>query len=201
MGALVGPVAEAMRAIKRGGVQAGETVAVVGCGTIGLFAIQCARVAGAEQVIAIEPQAARREAALECGAKEVVDPFVQNPVEAVKGLLGGKGADVVIECAGTDATGITAGRLAKTRGRIVILGIFERPAPMDYFDLVVNEKTVLGSVSGHGGFEEAISLMAEGKILVEPLITKEISLVELPPMLEAITAGKDNNIKVLVLPV
>jgi S-(hydroxymethyl)glutathione dehydrogenase/alcohol dehydrogenase len=102
---------------------AGVSVAVVGCGPLGLSAVQGARIAGASQVIAIDPVRARREAAMTIGATQVLDPNVEGDrlVERVRaltsapgdrlwaggrdsgGLLGGAGADFVVEAAGADA--------------------------------------------------------------------------------------------------
>jgi (R,R)-butanediol dehydrogenase/meso-butanediol dehydrogenase/diacetyl reductase len=200
MGALVGPVAEAMRATSRVDVQPGEIVAVIGCGPIGLCAVQTALAAGASQIIALEPIHTRRLAASRCGAQHTIDPLSVDPLQAVKSLTGGKGVDAVIECGGSPATGILAGRIARTRGRIVILGIFEAPAPFDYFDLVTTEKTVMGSVSGFGGFPEAIELMKCKKLVIEPLITSKITLDEVPRKLEALASKEDENIKILVFP-
>ena len=103
-------------------IDAGATVAVVGCGPLGLSAIQGARIAGATRIIAIEPIRARREVAMKIGATHVLDPNVEGDklVDRVRelsngpnnrlwaggrdsgGLLGGAGADFVIEAAGAD---------------------------------------------------------------------------------------------------
>jgi S-(hydroxymethyl)glutathione dehydrogenase/alcohol dehydrogenase len=103
-------------------IQTGSIVAVVGCGPLGLSAIQGARIAGASRIIAIEPIRVRRELALKVGATDVLDPNVEgaNLVEKVRelsngpnnrlwaggrdsgGLLGGAGADFVVEAVGAD---------------------------------------------------------------------------------------------------
>ena len=89
------------------------------------MAMQAARIAGAEHIVAIEPAAIRRELARQCGAAAVIDPIAQDPVDAIGELTGGAGAHVVVECAGVQATGIMAGRIARRQGRVVILGVFE----------------------------------------------------------------------------
>ena len=104
-------------------IEPGSTVAVVGCGPLGLSAVQGARISGASTIIAIDPIRARRELALKVGATHVLDPNVEGNrlVEKVRelssgpnnrlwaggrdsgGLLGGAGADFVVEAAGADA--------------------------------------------------------------------------------------------------
>jgi (R,R)-butanediol dehydrogenase/meso-butanediol dehydrogenase/diacetyl reductase len=80
------------------------------------------------------------------------------------------------------------------------MGVFERPAPLDYTDLVYGEKTVMGSMGGYGVFEEAIQAMAEGKFNGEPLITGRIGLDDLLDGFEALIKHKEENVKILVSP-
>jgi S-(hydroxymethyl)glutathione dehydrogenase/alcohol dehydrogenase len=108
-------------------VQPASTVAVVGCGPLGLCGVQGARIAGASTIIAIDPIRARRDIAMKVGATHTIDPNAENPIQRVRqlasgpnnrlwsggreggggflaDLLGGTGADFVIEAAGADAT-------------------------------------------------------------------------------------------------
>jgi (R,R)-butanediol dehydrogenase/meso-butanediol dehydrogenase/diacetyl reductase len=152
-------------------------------------------------MVAIEPAVIRRELACQCGAAAAVDPMAQDPVDAIRELTDGAGADVVVECAGVEATGIMAGRIARRQGRVVILGVFEQPAPLDYTDLVFGEKTVMGSMGGYGVFEEAIQIMAAGEFNGDPLITGRISLDDIvADGFEALIDHKEENIKILVSP-
>jgi (R,R)-butanediol dehydrogenase/meso-butanediol dehydrogenase/diacetyl reductase len=201
IGAMVEPFAAAVRAARRADIKPGESVAIIGAGPIGLMALQAARIAGAGQVVAIEPADNRRELARRCGAAAVVDPRARDPVDAIGELTDGAGVDVAIECAGAAATGIMAGRIARRQGRVIILGVFEQPAPLDYTDLVFGEKTVMGSMGGYGVFDEAIQMMAEGGFRGHPLITGRISLNDIVANgFEALVKHKDENIKILVSP-
>jgi (R,R)-butanediol dehydrogenase/meso-butanediol dehydrogenase/diacetyl reductase len=201
IGAMVEPFGATYRAVKQAGLKPGETVAVVGSGPIGLMALQSARIQGAEQIISFEPAVKRQELALECGATAVIDPTKQDPVDAIAKYTDGAGADVVIECAGVEATGILAGRVARRKGRVVIMGVFERPAPFDFTDLVYGEKTVMGSMGPYGVLDEAIQVMAEGKFNGEPLITGKISLDEIViGGFDPLIKYKDDNVKILVAP-
>jgi (R,R)-butanediol dehydrogenase/meso-butanediol dehydrogenase/diacetyl reductase len=201
IGALVEPWAATVRAVKRANVEAGETVAIVGSGPIGLMASQAARIAGAGQVVVFEVAAARQELARQIGASAVIDPTTQDPVKAIGDLTGGAGADVVIECAGVEATGILAGHVARRKGRVVVLGVFERPAPLDYIDLVYGEKTVTGSMGGYGVFDEAIQMMADGTFDGGPLITGKVGLDDIVSGgFGVLINHKEENVKILVSP-
>jgi (R,R)-butanediol dehydrogenase/meso-butanediol dehydrogenase/diacetyl reductase len=200
VGALVEPFAATYRALKQAAVQAGETVAIVGTGPIGLMALQSARIQGAQQVIAVEPAAKRQELARRCGATALVDPRKEDALAAVRQLTDGEGADVVIECSGIEATGILAGRIARRKGRVVVMGVFEHPAPIDYTDIVYGEKIVTGSMGGYGVFDEAIQAMASGKFDGNPLITGKIKLDDILSGLDALIKHKDDNVKILVSP-
>ena len=201
VGALVEPFAATYRAVKRTQVKPEETVVIVGTGPIGLMALQSAHIHGARRVVAVEAAAKRQELARECGATTVIDPAEQDPVAAIRDMTGGEGADVVLECAGVEATGILAGRIARRQGRIMVMGVFEKPAPLDYTDVVYGEKTVMGSMGGYGVFDEAIRAMADGRFSGEPLITGRISIDNfLADGLEAVIKHKEDNVKILVSP-
>ncbi len=201
LGALVEPFAATVRAVSQANLKPDETVAIVGAGPIGLMALQAARIAGAAQVVVFEPSTGRRELAHQCGATATVDPLTQDPVLAICDLTNGAGADVVIECAGSASTGILAGLLARRRGRVVVMGVYERPALLNYTDLVFGEKTVMGSMGGYGVFDQTIRMMAEGKFNGKPLITGRISLADIVPGgFEMLTKNKDEHAKILVSP-
>jgi (R,R)-butanediol dehydrogenase/meso-butanediol dehydrogenase/diacetyl reductase len=201
IGAMVEPFAATVRAVRQAGVQPGDSVAIIGSGPIGLMALQAARIAGAEQVIAFEPAARRQQLAIECGATTVINPLEEDPVAAIQRHTDGAGADVVIECAGVPTTGILAGHVARRKGRVMVMGVFEKPAPLDFTDLVFSEKTVLGSMGGYGVFDESIQMMADGRFNGEPLITGKIVLDDIVSAgFEALIQHKEENVKILVAP-
>lgn len=120
-GALLEPLGVAIHAVKVGHVRAGSDVLVVGAGPIGVLAVQVARLSGARRVFVGEPLRYRQATALRHGADAV-----WSPEEAVAGVLeatGGRGVDVVIEVAGTDAAIATAVAAVRPGGRIALGGI------------------------------------------------------------------------------
>jgi len=200
VGALVEPFAATVRAIKRAKIQPDETVSVIGTGPVGLMALQVAKIAGMK-VIAFEPAEKRKELALECGASVVINPLTEDPVAEIWKHTKGEGSDVVIECAGRGETGVLAGHVARRVGRIMVMGVFEKPALFDYTDLVYGEKTVMGSMGGYGVFDEAIQMMATKQFNGDILITGEISLEEIVESgFRALIDHKEENVKILVSP-
>jgi L-iditol 2-dehydrogenase len=102
-GALVEPLAVGLQAAKRGDVQVGQTVAVLGCGAIGLATLQVARARGATRIIATDVLGSRLDVARKLGATDTFDGADADLVERVRSLSG-DGADVALETAGTAAT-------------------------------------------------------------------------------------------------
>jgi (R,R)-butanediol dehydrogenase/meso-butanediol dehydrogenase/diacetyl reductase len=200
-GALIEPLAASVRAVQKAYIAEGETVAVVGAGAIGLMAAQAALQSGAGQVIVLEPSSIRRRLATECGASACIDPLNCKSIEAVAELTSGKGADVVIECSGTHATGLLAGRIARRQGRVVVMGVFEQPTVFDYTDMVYGEKSMIGSMGGYGVFDKTIELLADKKFNLTPLITKKIGLGQIVEEgFRELSANKEKHLKIIVAP-
>src|SRR3954466_7053828 len=110
-------------AINTGAVKRGESVAVFGCGGVGDAAIAGARLAGASTVIAVDIDDRKLEWATQFGATHTVDSSKEDPVEAIRGLTGGFGADVVIEAVGRPETYRQAFFARDLAGRVVMVGV------------------------------------------------------------------------------
>lgn len=200
-GALVEPFSAVVRAIHRSAPKAEERVAVVGAGPMGLMSIMATRIFGCAHVVAFEIASRRREAARLCGAEEVVNPATEDAEKRGRELTGGQGFDLVVECAGIPATALLAGRLARTRGRITLMGVFDKPAALDLTDIVFREKVITGSMSGYGMYEETIRMMANPLFRADTLITGRIGLENLVDTgYRCLVEEKDNHIKTVVRP-
>ena len=201
VGALVEPWAAVVRMVARGEVGPEDNVAVIGAGPIGLMATMAARIAGAKRIVSVELAERRIELARQCGADANINPKLEDPLARARELTYGNGFDVVLECAGQRATGLLAGRLTRIRGRLMVMGVFEEPAPFDYTDLVYGEKTVIGSMGGYGMFDEAIARLADERFRGDIIITGKIHLDDIldkgfRPLIEE----KDRHVKILVSP-
>ncbi len=121
-GAMLEPLGVALHAMDLGRPRLGETIVVVGCGPIGLCAVQLARAAGAARVVAVEPLAHRREAAARLGADVVLAPGA-GIAEALLDATLGRGAGLVLEVAGNDDAVAISIEAARPGGVVVLVGI------------------------------------------------------------------------------
>ena len=121
--AMLEPLGVALHAHDLAHPRIGASVAVVGCGPIGLCLVQLARIGGAATVVAVEPLAHRRDAALRHGADVVLDPAEDGFDEALLAATGGRGVDVAFEIAGEDAAVEIAVTAARPGGTVILAGI------------------------------------------------------------------------------
>lgn len=198
-GALVEPFSAVVRAVQRSAPKPDDQVAVVGAGPMGLMSIMASRIFGCERVAAFEVASLRQEAAKLCGAQAVVNPATEDAEKRALELTNGHGFDLVLECAGVPATALLAGRLARTRGRVTLMGVFDKPAALDLTDIVFREKVITGSMSGYGMYQETIRMLANPLFRADVLITERIGLEHLVDVgYRGLLEGKDRNIKTLV---
>ncbi len=201
VGALVEPFSATVRAVATGEIGPNDNVAIVGAGPIGLMALMAAILRGAKRVVAVEVAQRRKDTALKLGATDVIDPAKEDAEQRALELTAGEGFDVVVECAGQPVTALLAAKLTRTRGRLIVMGVFEKPAPIDLTDLVFREKTVTGSMSGYGLYDETIRMMMDERFKGEELITARISLDELVEKgFHGLLYEKESNVKTLVSP-
>ncbi len=99
--AMIEPLAVAMHGVLNIGVQVGDTVAVMGSGTMGQLVIQGLKIAGAGTIIAVDISDNKLRESKELGADIIINAKDINPVEKIKELTGGKGVDIALECAGS----------------------------------------------------------------------------------------------------
>jgi len=199
LGALVEPLAVSLHAVQRGNVRPGDTVAIVGAGTIGLGVLLAARAAGAAKVYVVDKVKARGKLALAMGATAFINPEGEDPEQRVKDMTGGLGADVSFECVGIQVTAQLAQKLARNGGTIVIIGVFEAPASMDLFEMMFHQKNILGSPIYVNEAETVIALLADKRIDPGRMITSIVPLKDaVEKGFEALVKDKENNIKILL---
>jgi 2-desacetyl-2-hydroxyethyl bacteriochlorophyllide A dehydrogenase len=183
LAALTEPLAVACHDVRRARVAAGETVAVIGGGPIGVMISLVARARGA-RVIVSETNASRRVFVQGLGL-EAVDPGESDLARIVDDVTGGAGADVVFEVSGSAAGAMTMTRLAGLRSRIVVVAIFSTPPPVNLFDVFAKELEVLGTrVYEPEDYQKAIDLLVGGRLPLADLITSVEPLQRMPAALE-----------------
>jgi L-iditol 2-dehydrogenase len=196
--AMLDPTAIALHTVKRGGQQPGDTVVVVGPGVMGLLVAECARALGAGRVIVVG-RGDRLARAAELG-HEVVDFTARDPVEAVRELTGGRGAEVALECSGAaEAVGQCA-ELLRRGGRVAVIGIPMEDARIPRQRIVLDEIEIAGVRAAAGEMPQAIALVAAGRIRLRELITHRFALEDFADAYTAFTERRDGALKVIVRP-
>jgi alcohol dehydrogenase len=128
--------------VLKAGVRPGDVVAVVGAGPVGLAAIMGARLFSPSHIVAIDPAGRRLEAASQFGADVLVDDSVTDPLEVIKSLTDGLGADVTIEAVGEPETFELAVRMTRPGARIANIGMHGKPAALHLEDQWTRDITV-----------------------------------------------------------
>jgi S-(hydroxymethyl)glutathione dehydrogenase / alcohol dehydrogenase len=175
-------------------VTPGDSVAIIGCGGVGLSAVQAARAAGARVVLAIDPVAAKRDLALELGATHAAAP--NGLTEAVEVLTGGVGFDTVIEAVGAAGTIRAAYDAIRRGGTAVIAGVGPKDTQVSFtpYELYAGEKRLVGSVFGstdiRRDFPRVIQMWRDGSLDLERIISARIDLDALPDAVAALRSGE-----------
>ena len=175
---LVEPTAIGHHAVRRGGITAGDRVAVLGAGTVGLLAMQAARAMGA-WVCAIDIRPMSLDVASELGADATIDSGQANAVEQLAGLTDGLGPDVVIEAAGAPRTPHLAVELVRRGGRVVLVAIYTAVPEFDFNTILGKEVELAGSIGyEQQDVEAAVRMIAAGDVKTASLISGIIGLDE-----------------------
>jgi (R,R)-butanediol dehydrogenase / meso-butanediol dehydrogenase / diacetyl reductase len=162
LGALVEPMSVAYHAAGLGGVNAGDTVLVLGAGPIGIGIWFALRAKGIQDIFVVEPSITRRTAIEALGARTLTSATVDIP-EFVAYQTGGSGADVVFDAAGTQPAIESALACVGARGTVVSVAMYERPLTTPLLNLVMTEARIQGSFCYTGAdFDAVIDLMARG---------------------------------------
>lgn len=198
-GAMLEPLGVALHSWDLGRLRVGETVAIVGCGPIGLLLVQLARLAGATQVLAVEPLAYRRERAAEFGAITLSpdEPLARRAQE----LTGGHGVDVAIEVAGAVSAQEEAALMVKRGGVVVMVGI----PPDDQLVLthhIIRRKGLTLKIARRmkHTYPRAIVLVQRGMIEVRSLVTHHFPLAEADAAFRLVESYSNDVIKAVVQP-
>ena len=183
-------------ALNTAGVTPGSTVAVIGCGGVGLSVIQGARIAGAGRIIAIDPVEMKRKSAEAQGATDFVDPSEGDPVAQVQQLTSGRGVDYAFEVIGLPETTLQAYNMIRKGGLAVMVGMTKADAMLTIptFDLFYNEKTLKGCKYGSGqvrrDFQKFADLIETGRLDTSSMVSKTIKLDDVNDAFDAMEKGE-----------
>lgn len=196
--ALVEPLTVGFHAVARGDVSRSDTVAVIGCGAIGLGVIAGAKFRGA-RVIAIDIEDSKSQIAKDCGAAEFVNSKTEDVSERLKSLTEGHGPDVIVEAVGHPLTYRLAVEEVCFAGRVVYIGWAKSPIEYETKLFVLKELDIRGSRNAlPADFRDVISMLEAGGFPLDSVITKTVSLSDAPAAMDAWAADPASITKIQV---
>lgn len=197
--ALAEPLSVGLHAASRAQIGPGDSVLVLGAGPIGLASLIGARLSGAAAVFVSEPNAARAKIALSVGATEVFDPTVDDVRSAVFTRTGRIGPDAVIDGTGRPEAIALGLRSVRRGGRVAVAGISATDLTVDLRQLVLYERTLVGSLGYNFDIPRMLDVMAAGQVDVSALVSDVRPLSAGPSTLEELSSP-NRHIKVLLTP-
>ena len=177
-------------------VRPGATVAVFGLGGVGLSVVQGCRIAGAAQIIVVDPLPFKRETSLRFGATTTVDPAAGDPVEQIKALTAGRGVDFAFEVTGIPDVLLQAYGAIRKTGAAIAVGMphHEATAAIPLTPLFFDERRILGCLYGSAQVQEHFPMLVDfaerGKLDLGSLVSTTIDLGEVNDGLTALSAGE-----------
>jgi NDMA-dependent alcohol dehydrogenase len=184
-------------AMNTANIRKGDTVAVVGCGGVGLNVIQGARIAGAGEIIAVDMNETKLQMAKEFGATATVNASQSDPVSQVMEMTGQRGADVAFEVIGLQQTIDQTITMTRRGGQAILVGVPKMDAMVQvpaFFGVVLAEKTIKGCWYGSSNVQKdvpkLIELYKSGQLKLDELISRTISIDEVNEAFDAMKTGE-----------
>jgi len=203
-------------------LQGGETVAIFGSGPVGLMAQKAAWLKGAERVIAIDPLDYRLALAKRVNNVETINPHDADPVELIRQMTNGRGADVCVDAVGLEAERSFFDKVKATvnfekgtmkvlencvkavrrAGTVTVVGVYG--TPFDNFPLHTifdkGLKLQFGQAPVHKFIDELIPLVEEGKVILNDILTHTLPLTEVSHGYDIFKKKEDNCVKIILKP-
>ena len=198
-GAMLEPLGVAIHSVDLAHLKAGQTIAVLGAGPIGLLTAAVARASGAGQVYVTEPLAYRRQFARNYGADVALNPDDTDIVAEIMRLTGGRGLDVAFEAAGAPETPSQTAALARPGGKVIVAGI-PSDDTMAFTASVARRKglTIKLVRRMKHTYPRAIQLVQSGLVDVKPLVTHTFPLERITQAFELVAAYDDGVLRAVI---
>ena len=197
---ILDPLGNAVHSVLAGEIAA-KTVAITGCGPIGLFSIAVARAVAAAQVFAIETNAHRLSIAAKMHADAVLDPTTEDVTATILERTSGLGVDVVLEMAGQAKAIRTAFDIVRRGGRISLLGLTSKPISLNFSEDIIFKGITVQGINGRRMYQtwyQMTALLKAGKLDLHPAITDRIAMKDFSNAMERLKTGEAS--KILVYP-
>src|SRR6201989_1299486 len=197
---ILDPLGNAVHTVLAGEIAA-KSVAITGCGPIGLFSIAVAKAVGATSVFAIEVNEHRARIAREMKADYVLNPAKEDVHAIVMDMTGGLGVDVVLEMAGHPDSIRTAFDIVRRGGRISLLGLTSKPISVNFSEELIFKGITVQGINGRRMYQtwyQMTALLKSGKLDLHPVITDRIAMKDFSTAMERLRTGEAS--KILVYP-
>jgi len=197
--ALGQPLAIALHALRKSGVQREQTLAILGVGGIGSFLLAAAHLQGISSIVALDVDDESLERAARLGASYQINVRREDTQCIIGDLMNGEGADVVIEASGAASAPSLALSLVRRGGRVLLVGLQAAPGTLDLHDQVLREVSLLAS-NGHVcdiDLPEALTLLSTHDLATQ-VVDRVIPLERLVPEGLVALAERSANGKVLI---
>lgn len=194
------PLSCALHAVERANIKHSDVVVVAGCGPIGLGMIAGAAAKKPATLIALDLDDKKLAVAKECGATMTINIGKENPVDIVKGLTEGYGADIYLEGTGHPSAVAQGLKLLRKLGTFVCYSVFKEDVTVDW-SIISDDKEldVLGAHLGPHCWPTAIAMIESGKLPLDKICTHQLPLADFQKGLDLVSDGKE-SIKVSLIP-
>jgi threonine 3-dehydrogenase len=197
---ILDPLGNAVHTVLAGEIAA-KTVAITGCGPIGLFSIAVARAVGATTIFAIEVNEHRRKLATKMKADYALDPSKEDVRAIVAEKTGGLGVDVVLEMAGHPDAIRIAFDIVRRGGRISLLGLTSKPIPLSFSEDIIFKGLTIQGINGRRMYQtwyQMTALLKSGRLDLHSVITDRIPMKDFSKAMARLKTGEAS--KILVYP-
>jgi threonine 3-dehydrogenase len=193
---ILDPLGNAVHTVLAGEIAA-KTVAITGCGPIGLFAIAVARACGATTVFAIEVNEHRRKIAKQMKADYVLDPSKEDVVKKMMEATDGTGVDVVLEMAGHPDAIRTGFDIVRRGGRVSLLGLTSKPISLNFSEDIIFKGITIQGINGRRMYQtwyQMTALLKAGKLDLHPVITDKLAMKDFAKGMDRLKTGEASKI-------
>ena len=178
----------------------GDVVLVLNCGPVGVFAQRCAELRGAARIVAVDPDPGRLAGARARGY-DAVDPTQEDPVDRVRALTGGRGADAAIRAGGPPPLGSQAPPAPRHGGRVAFVGVITEPAPFFLGSLLMKNLTLRsGIVSPQAQWPKLLPMIESGRLEPTEIISHRLPLADGVRGYQLFDRHEDGALKVVLEP-
>jgi threonine dehydrogenase-like Zn-dependent dehydrogenase len=194
---VIEPLGVAVHSVRRANLKAGESALILGAGSIGHVTAAMCQVREAASIIAVDVKPHCLDSVLRVGATHTIRADQEPVVERVLDATGGKGVDVVFLTSHAPETFGIAMDTVRRQGRIVVIALFEHPVSIHPYDVIKKDMGIVGSImSNDEDVQEAIALIASGRVCPELILTHHLPIAEAQRGFELTASKEEGAIKV-----